>query len=297
MDRYSVSLVAASAVKRSTQSVRSGRAAANRRVGVDPSPAAPTPASQQAAQLRVRALARDNARLRAELARLGEVVAQVEQLAYHDELTGLPNRTLMMDRMNQAIAQSSRDGLRVAVLVLDLDRFKEVNDSLGHAAGDRLLCEVARRLSAAVREADTVARYGGDEFVLMLPRVRDGHSVGRVVRMLRDRLAAPMLIDGTSVTVGASVGIAIHPCDGDAPEDLLAKADARMYRDKERLAGSGRARAARSERPDDQQHRQADRNDQHLERQAQAPVVPEAQSARAQDEGVVLVPDRREECA
>lgn len=266
MDRSAMSRVADSAVRRRARVLRASRPTGLRRVAVEPLVAEAASPDIQAARQRIRALARDNALLRTELARLGAAVAQVEELAYHDDLTGLPNRALLTDRLNRAIALASRDSLRVAVLLLDLDRFKEVNDGLGHAAGDRLLVEVARRLSAAVRQSDTVARYGGDEFVVMLPRVDDGRSVGQVARKLRERLEMPMWIDGVRVAIGASIGIAIHPCDGAAPAELLAKADARMYRHKARLGSSARHGESRpgSERPDDQQQRHADPDDQHL---------------------------------
>ena len=245
---------------------RTARPGDLRRVAVESAATEAASAGIQAARQRIRALARDNARLRAELARLGAAVAQIEERAYHDELTGLPNRALLGDRLNRAIALASRDSVRVAVLLVDLDRFKGVNDGLGHAAGDRLLVEVARRLSATVRLSDTVARYGGDEFVVVLPRVDDGRSVGRVARKLRERLETPVWIDGVRVTIGASVGIAIHPCDGATAAELLDKADTRMYRHKARLGAPARdgERSRGSERPDDQDHRQADRDDQHL---------------------------------
>ncbi len=240
MERPASSRVADSAVRRRARVLRAVRPAGLRRVAVAPPVTEAASPDTQAARQRIRALARDNARLRAELARLGAAVAQVEELAYHDDLTGLPNRALMTDRLNRAVALASRDSLRVAVLLLDLDRFKEVNDGLGHAAGDRLLVEVARRLSATVRQSDTVARYGGDEFVVMLPRVDDGRSVGRVTRKIRERLEMPVWIDGVRVTIGASIGIAVYPCDGATPAELLAKADARMYRHKARLGASER---------------------------------------------------------
>lgn len=266
MDRPSTSRVTDSAARRRARVPRSARPSGLRRVTVEPPVAEVASPDIQAARQRIRALARDNARLRAELARLGAAVAQVEELAYHDDLTGLPNRALLTDRLNRAIALASRDSLRVAVLLLDLDRFKEVNDSLGHAAGDRLLVEVARRLSATVRQSDTVVRYGGDEFVVMLPRVDDGRSVGRVTRKLREQLEMPVWIDGVRVTIGASIGIAIHPCDGATPAELLAKADARMYRHKARLGPSARhgERGPGSEGPDDQEQRHADRDHQYL---------------------------------
>lgn len=266
MDRSATSRVADSAVRQRSGVSRVARPAGLRRAAVDPAAMEAASAGIQAARQRIRALARDNARLRAELARLGAAVARVEELAYHDELTGLPNRALLGDRLNRAIALASRDSVRVAVLLLDLDRFKQVNDGLGHAAGDRLLVEVARRLSATVRLSDTVARYGGDEFVVMLPRVDDGRSVGRVTRKLRERLEMPVWIDGVRVTIGASIGIAIHPCDGATAAELLEKADARMYRHKARLGTPARPgeRGRGSERPDDQDQRQAGRDDQHL---------------------------------
>ena len=204
--------------------------------GARPVPA-PAAIRLQAARLRIRSLVRDNSRLRDELARLGETVAQVEHLAYRDALTGLPNRSLLMDRLNQAMAGAQRESYRVAVLLIDLDRFKEVNDRLGHAAGDRLLREVAGRFTGAVRRVDTVARYGGDEFVVMLPRVEDLRSAQRVVRALRASLAVPFCIDGNPVEIDASVGLALFPEDGSTSVDLLALADARMYRHKARHAG------------------------------------------------------------
>lgn len=254
MDRPAGSRPADAVSGRRVRPGRKLRAAVARRSGVETPLLEPAAPGIRAARQRIRALARDNARLRAELARLGAAVAQVEALAYHDALTGLPNRALLTDRLNRAIVQASRDSMRVAVLLLDLDRFKEINDGFGHAAGDRLLVEVARRLSAAVREADTVARYGGDEFVVMLPRVEGGRSVGRVARKLRERLALPVSIDGVAMRIDASIGIAVHPCDGATPAELLAKADVRMYRDKARRGGARRLhrQPSPSERPDHQ---------------------------------------------
>lgn len=158
-------------------------------------------------------------------------------LGYRDVLTGLPNRVLFADRLSQALAHARRSGRRVAVMFLDLDRFKVVNDTLGHGVGDALLCAVAERLRRSVREADTVCRRGGDEFVVALQDVDEIDTVARVAGKIRDRLSEPFELDDHTVHVGASIGVALFPDDGAEPEALIRHADTAMYAAKE--AGRG----------------------------------------------------------
>ena len=154
---------------------------------------------------------------------------EAEHLAYHDPLTGLPNRRLLLDRLEVALAQGRRGGHPLAVLFLDLDRFKVINDSLGHGAGDDLLRQVGARLRGAVREEDTLARLGGDEFVLLLPRVAAPEAAGEVARKVLDALRDPFTVGGRELFVTASAGISVAPDDGGAGETLLRHADIAMY--------------------------------------------------------------------
>jgi diguanylate cyclase (GGDEF)-like protein len=154
---------------------------------------------------------------------------QLQHVATHDALTGLPNRLLLADRMAQAIAQAERHHMRFAILVVDLDRFKSINDSLGHLAGDTMLKEVAQRLAIVLRKADTLARLGGDEFVLILneiPRAQDIESIAS--RVLED-MARPVKLTDLELHTSASIGISIYPDDGTSAETLLQHADAAMY--------------------------------------------------------------------
>jgi len=141
------------------------------------------------AQQQIKTLTETNVSLRRKSIRLAKKCAQARHFAYHDELTGLPNRSLLMDRLKQAMVQSARQHKQVALLYIDLDKFKSVNDSLGHAAGDKLLQLVAERLSASIRYGDTACRYGGDEFVVMLPQIDDQESVTAVTEKIRAHLA------------------------------------------------------------------------------------------------------------
>ena len=159
---------------------------------------------------------------------------QVRHLAYHDGLTGLPNRLLFRDRLEVAVAQAHRDGSRVAVLFIDLDNFKVINDSMGHSQGDELLREVARRLTASVREGDTVARHSGDEFTLVLPGLRQPLDAVKAGNKLLDVLRQPFVLTGREVVVTASMGIAVYPEDGADAEALVKNSDNAMYRAKER---------------------------------------------------------------
>jgi diguanylate cyclase len=159
---------------------------------------------------------------------------QLRHLATHDALTGLPNRVLLDDRLAQAIVHAERDNQQLAVLVLDLDRFKHVNDSLGHHAGDELLCEVGRRLSGIVRNIDTVARLGGDEFVMLVSPASSKEEAEQVGRRAIEALQAPVMLAGIDLYVSPSVGIAFYPQDGTTSETLLAHADAAMYCAKQR---------------------------------------------------------------
>jgi diguanylate cyclase (GGDEF)-like protein len=164
------------------------------------------------------------------LTKLRASEAQVRQLAYYDPVTELPNRRLLLDRLESTLLQASRYSRSLAVMFLDLDDFKAVNDSLGHDAGDALLRSVAGSLRKCVRNSDTVARLGGDEFVMLLPQIASPDDAVAVARKVLNRLAAPVDIAGHRLRASASIGIAIGP-GGQAPdaEHLLARADAAMY--------------------------------------------------------------------
>lgn len=186
----------------------------------------------EAAREEAASLAAQVARLTLELARLTRLEARARRLAYRDELTGLPNRRVLLDRLRQAIAQSTRHGRAVALLMLDVDGFKNVNDRLGHTIGDALLQAVADRLVNCVRAGDMVCRYGGDEFVVLLPDIANPGAALAAERNIRVALSAPYDIDGARITERASIGAAVFPADGRTSRDLIAHADAAMYRDK-----------------------------------------------------------------
>jgi diguanylate cyclase (GGDEF)-like protein len=180
----------------------------------------------------------DNARLhestQRELAERIRAEEAVRRLAYHDTLTGLPNRTLFNDRLGVALAHARRNKQRVAVMLLDLDHFKGVNDTLGHSVGDQLLKAVGDRLVSVMRESDTVCRMGGDEFLLLLPELAEpGHAnnvAGRILQVIRQ----PFVLGRHVLRVTTSAGFAIYPDDAEEGDDLVKKADAAMYRAKER---------------------------------------------------------------
>ena len=172
------------------------------------------------------------AALRAEAARR-QYAEQLEYHAAHDTLTGLPNRALLHDRLTQAVAYASRYCYSLWVLFIDLDRFKLVNDSLGHKAGDTVLKTIAARLQHSVRETDTVARLGGDEFVLVLPERADECLSTAVVQRIMDAVSEPLEVEGHEFVLGCSIGVAAYPADGESPDALVKHADIAMYRAKE----------------------------------------------------------------
>jgi diguanylate cyclase (GGDEF)-like protein len=150
-------------------------------------------------------------------------------MAFYDALTALPNRALFNDRLHQMITDASWHGHRAGVMVLDLDRFKAVNDTLGHPTGDVLLREAAARLTRSVRTYDTVARLGGDEFAILLPEIRSGDDLGRVASKIVHAFKEPFLLEGKEVFVTTSIGIAVYPADSEDGDDLLKQADSAMY--------------------------------------------------------------------
>lgn len=183
-------------------------------------------------QARISELRQTNVALRRELSLLTAREAQASHDAYHDALTRLPNRRLLLDRLQQALARAVRHDTCVVLMFLDLDRFKAVNDKLGHAVGDKLLRVVADRLAGCIRSADTACRYGGDEFVVMLPEVSGSEDCAAVERKVRAALTVPYVIDGVDIATRVSIGSAMFPGDANNRTDLLQQADIAMYRAK-----------------------------------------------------------------
>ena len=164
--------------------------------------------------------------------------ARIHHMALHDALTGLPNRTLMAEMLTQAIAQARRNNKRVALLMVDLDHFKIVNDTHGHYTGDRLLEEVAIRLKSCLRESDIIARLGGDEFLIGFPDVEDERGIEQVAHKVLTALSEPYLVEGHRLQIAASGGICQYPIDGESAESLLQIADSALYESKKRRRGT-----------------------------------------------------------
>ncbi len=158
---------------------------------------------------------------------------EIRHLAYHDVLTGLPNRMLFMDRIDQAISRAQRENSKFALLFLDIDHFKVINDSMGHAAGDQLLNIVSQRLKDVLRKTDTVARLGGDEFTIIIEALDEENAVSAVAKNILASLEKPVKINEKEVHIGGSIGVALYPQDGDSFGALLKNADIAMYRAKE----------------------------------------------------------------
>ena len=187
-------------------------------------------------EIKVKERTRDLVDINENLERVIDKKEQAEQtlqyLAYNDELTGLPNRNTLVDRIGQSIKKSSRENHQMAILFLDLDRFKNVNDSLGHAIGDELLQEVATRLYSTLRNNDTISRNGGDEFVVVMEELSDTNEVIHVAKKIISSLTETFTIKSHKIHLGVSIGISIYPTDGGAPLTLLRNADTAMYRAK-----------------------------------------------------------------
>jgi diguanylate cyclase (GGDEF)-like protein len=208
-----------------------------------------TPRLREAATSESRAVSRDDARrevenlrlfnayLLREVATLKEREAQMQRLADRDSLTGLYNRRRIQELLQSAITAAARQWQRVGVLFIDLNDFKGINDEYGHAAGDKILATAAKRIAARVRTGDIVGRYGGDEFVVILPGVPDAAAVAGVAQTIRERLALPYRVEGSERHLTAAIGESLYPHDGKSADALLRRSDQAMYRVK-----AGRAR-------------------------------------------------------
>lgn len=177
----------------------------------------------------VRRLWNSSVNLSQSMLRLGASEAQAQHLAFHDVLTGLPNRALVEDRLTQALALATRHDQRVALLLIDLDRFKTINDTHGHHAGDELIIAVAQRLSRIVRASDTVGRIGGDEFIVVMPDVDNIGQIHSLAQRIIDELSEPFTLFGSDIWSGASIGLALAPKDGVDRLELMRKADIALY--------------------------------------------------------------------
>ncbi len=186
---------------------------------------------------------------KAELARCKDLHRKLEHRATHDALTELPNRAMFMERLQHATERARRERTTLAVLFIDLDGFKAVNDAFGHAGGDQVLKQVAGRLRGCARSADTVSRIGGDEFVVLLEGVKDVHQeVVRVVRRIAESLLGPYVVESSGeVSVGSSIGVALSGVEIGVAEELLREADKAMYRAKERAAQHAKGSQAESD--------------------------------------------------
>ncbi len=188
----------------------------------------------EAALRSIARLQRVETKLRQDVLRLTDLAALAGKFAYRDELTGLPNRRLLSDRIGQAVARAKRQRSQVALLFLDLDGFKNINDTLGHAAGDKLLQQFGARLCSCVRVTDTVSRYGGDEFVILLPELGNQGSAIAAANKICASLETPFLVDDVEITLTASIGLAVYPGDGCDGVELIRHSDIAMYCDKAR---------------------------------------------------------------
>ena len=168
------------------------------------------------------------------ITQLKQAESAIERLAYYDSLTKLPNRWLFQDRLSQTLAQARRENQLVGLVFLDLDRFKNINDTLGHSAGDELLKEVAHRLKSCIRRSDTIARLGGDEFVIILPAINQTEDATLIARKILQSFSPAVELEGREVFITTSIGIAIYPNDGQDSESLVRNADTAMYQAKER---------------------------------------------------------------
>lgn len=177
-------------------------------------------------------LQQTNAHLEQAAKDLAEREAQARVHACQDDLTGLPNRRELSNRLRQAMAHGARHKRQLALILLDLDDFKTINDQLGHGVGDQVLCLVAARLLGATRDADTACRYGGDEFVILLPEIGDIRVVDMIVSKLQTALGEPYRVDGFDIRMTASAGRVIYPDDGAGGDALMAMADHALYRAK-----------------------------------------------------------------
>lgn len=196
----------------------------------------------------VRARVRLQLELRQRVSELEQALEQLVFLAHHDLLTGLPNRGLFHERVEQGLALARRNQSKLALMFLDLDRFKPINDCYGHAAGDALLQQAAQRMSACLRESDTVGRMGGDEFVLLLPAVDHAAAACQVAEKIRNVLNQPFVVDGQTLSISATIGVALYPDQGSDALELARHADAAMYQAKEN--GRNQVLLYQSGRPD-----------------------------------------------
>lgn len=188
----------------------------------------------RAARQEVDTLRKRNSLLVTQMAALEQAVTEARRMAQRDELTGLLNRESLTDRVNQAVAQSKRGHRQLALLFLDLDGFKRVNDTLGHAAGNTLLQQVAARLRVSIRISDLASRYGGDEFVILLSEVEGERSAAALAARIREQLAVPYVIADTEITLTASIGMAVYPIHGNDYHELMQTSGRAMYRNKNR---------------------------------------------------------------
>jgi diguanylate cyclase (GGDEF)-like protein len=191
-----------------------------------------------AATRKIEKLTKRNAALRKEISHLTSALAKANRCAFHDELTGLPNRRLLQDHFDMATARAARKHNHVALLFLDLDGFKNINDSIGHLAADKLLQEVAGRLVACIRSYDTACRYGGDEFVVLLPHIDRREQAVAAQNKIVARLAMPYIVARRPISMTASSGLAVYPFDGKDCAALLKVADHAMYHKKVAAAAS-----------------------------------------------------------